>query len=57
MFDRIESIVVRIDGEYAYLQRCDKPDEELKCVARALLPSEISEGCKLIYEMLSYEMA
>lgn len=57
MFERIESIVVRIDGDYAFLQSCDNPEEELKCVARALLPPEIMEGCKVAYEMLSYEMA
>lgn len=57
MFERLEYTVVRIDGDYAYLQRCDEVNEELKCVARALMPPEISEGCKVAYEMLSYEMA
>lgn len=49
-------IVERIDGDYAYLKRVDLPDEELKCVARALLPMEIVEGCTLHYEMLQYTM-
>ena len=31
-------------------------DEELKCVARALLPEEISEGTKLAYEMFQYSI-
>lgn len=57
MLERIEYTVERIDGDYAYLKRTDVPEEELKCVARALLPSEIKEGCKVAYEMLSYEMA
>jgi hypothetical protein len=26
-------------------------------VARALLPAEISEGCRVAYEMLEYSMA
>ncbi len=30
------------------------PDEELKLVARALLPAEIVEGCKLHYELMQY---
>jgi hypothetical protein len=49
-------IVESIDGDYAHLRRIDHPDEELKMVARALLPMEIMEGSKLKYEMLQYEM-
>lgn len=48
--------VLTIDGDYAHLQRTDIPEEEPKLVARALLPSEIYEGCLLHYEMLQYEM-
>lgn len=48
--------VERIDGDYAYLKRVDEPEAELKCVARALLPIEISEGCTLHYELLQYTM-
>ena len=32
-------IVERIDGDYAHLRRTDEPEEELKMVARALLPT------------------
>lgn len=53
--ETIEYIVKRIDGDYAYLARVDKPDEE-KLVARALLPEEIMEGSHLIYEWLQYSM-
>ena len=49
--------VVSIDGDYANLRRTDVPSEDLKLVARALLPAEIKEGSRLKYEMLSYEMA
>ena len=56
MFERLEYIVERIDGDYAYLKNEAAPDEELKCVARALLPGEISEGTKLAYEMFQYSM-
>lgn len=48
--------VVQIDGDYAHLRRLDMPDEELKLVARALLPEAIMEGSKLHYEMLQYEL-
>lgn len=48
-------IVVSIDGDYAHLQRTDMPDEE-KLVARALLPIEVYEGCKLHYELMQYSM-
>lgn len=56
MLERIDYIVKRIDGDYAYLEMIENPGEELKCVARALLPEEIREGSHLIYEMLSYRM-
>ena len=56
MFERIEYTVERIDGDYAYLKNVAAPDEELKCVARALLPEEISEGTKLAYEMFQYSI-
>ena len=46
--------VKQIDGDYAHLRRVDLPDEELKLVARALLPAEIVEGCKLHYELMQY---
>ena len=45
-------IVESIDGDYAHLRRTDVPDEELKLVARALLPFDIVEGSKLHYEMM-----
>ena len=47
-------IVKQIDGDYAHLQRVDRPEEELKLVARALLPEEIREGSCLHYELLQY---
>lgn len=48
--------VNRIDGDYAYLLQEDVEDAEEKCVARALLPAEISEGSRLLYECLQYEL-
>lgn len=48
--------VVSIDGDYAHLKRIDIVSDELKLVARALLPPEITEGTKLKYEWLQYEI-
>ena len=48
--------VVSIDGDYANLRRTDIGSDDLKLVARALLPAEIKEGNKLRYEMLTYYM-
>ncbi len=48
--------VVTIDGDYAHLKRTDVETDDLKIVARALLPAEINEGTKLKYEALQYEI-
>lgn len=48
--------VVSIDGDYANLRRTDIESEDLKLVARALLPPEIMEGSLLRYEMFSYSL-
>lgn len=53
MFERKDYVVKRIDGDYAFLVEDSAPAEE-KCVARALLPPEISEGSHLAYEMMEY---
>ena len=49
-------VVESIDGDYAHLKRTDEPSDDTKLVARALLPSEITEGTNLKYEMLQYEI-
>lgn len=48
--------VISIDGDYANLKRTDIDDEDVKLVARALLPEGIREGSQLKYEMLQYEL-
>ena len=55
IFAEQQYIVARLDGDYAYLKNINSPEDELKCVARALLP-EVGEGTKLSYEMMSYEV-
>lgn len=48
--------VVSIDGDYAHLKRTDAEIDDLKLVARALLPAEIAVGSQLKYEMMQYEI-
>ncbi len=58
--NRFEYIVESIDGDYAHLRRIDAEAgadaEEMKLVARALLPAEIMEGSKLLYEWMQYSI-
>ena len=54
--DIIYYTVARIDGDYAHLQRDGAENEELKLVARALLPDGIQEGSRVKYEMFEYEL-
>ncbi len=56
MFEKIIYIVEKIDGDYAFLRNEAEPENEPNCVARALLPEDISEGTKLAYEMLQYSI-
>ncbi|MBQ8826917.1 MAG: hypothetical protein IJ007_07480 [Oscillospiraceae bacterium] len=46
--------VIRIDGDYAHLLRTDISTDDTITVARALLPDEIDEGTKLLWENLEY---
>ncbi|MBQ1897417.1 MAG: chorismate--pyruvate lyase [Lachnospiraceae bacterium] len=48
--------VVSIEGDYANLKRTDIESDDLKLVARALLPAEIVEGSKLKYELMQYTL-
>lgn len=48
--------VVSIDGDYANLKRTDIESDDLKLVARALLPPEIMEGSRLKNELMQYEI-
>ena len=48
--------VVSIDGDYANLKRTDIESDDIKRVARALLPAEIMEGTRLKYELMQYEI-
>lgn len=48
--------VISIDGDYANLKRTDAEIDDLKLVARALLPAEIVVGSQLKYELMQYEL-
>ncbi len=48
--------VIGIDGDYANLKRTDIVLDDVKLVARALLPESINVGTKLKYEMFQYEI-
>lgn len=54
--NQFEYIVADIDGDYAHLKRIDIESDELKLVARALLPPEITEGTKLLYQWMQYSI-
>ena len=54
--DTIYYIVESIDGDYANLRRTDIESDEVKLVARALLPDAIDAGTRLKYEMFEYEV-
>ena len=49
-------VVQKIDGDYALLRRTDIKTDETILVARGLLPLEIDEGSKLLWENLEYSM-
>ena len=54
--DTIYYVVESIDGDYANLKRTDADTDELKLVARALLPDGSDVGTKLKYEAFEYEV-
>ena len=56
LLDKIYYKVNSLEGDYAYLKKEDDASDELKCVARALLPAEIVEGSRLVYEMMEYSI-
>ncbi len=45
-------VIESIDGDYANLRRTDIESDDLKLVARALLPDGIAEGTQLKYELI-----
>lgn len=56
LFETCYYVVEMIDGDYAHLRKLEGESDELKLVARALLPEAIMTGSKLKYEMMQYEL-
>ena len=56
LFETCYYVVEMIDGDYAHLRKLEDESDELKLVARALLPEAIMTGSKLKYEMMQYEL-
>ena len=56
MFEAVYYVVESIDGDYANLKLEGDEAGDVKLVARALLPEGISEGSRLKYEMMQYEL-
>ncbi|MDE6621144.1 MAG: chorismate--pyruvate lyase [Lachnospiraceae bacterium] len=56
LLDKIYYTVNSLEGDYAYLKKEDDASDELKCVARALLPAETAEGSRLVCEMMEYNI-
>ncbi len=56
MMGPYEYVVARIDGDYAVLRRTDNDTHDEILVARALLPEEVDEGSKLLYEAFQYTL-
>lgn len=56
MMNTFQYRVESIDGDYANLKRIDIVSDEIKLVARALLPPDIAEGTKLLYEYMQYHI-
>ena len=56
MMGPYDYVVARIDGDYAVLRRTDNDTHDEILVARALLPEEVDEGSKLLYEAFQYTL-
>ncbi len=57
IMETIVYVVERLDGDYAHLTQEEHPELGSKLVARALLPENIEEGGRIIYEWLQYRLA
>ena len=56
MMKAFEYVGESIEGDYANLRQLGAESDELKLVARALLPDAIMEGTKLHYEYMEYSI-
>ena len=56
ILDAVDYVVVEMDGDYGMLRRLGCPQEPFKADARGLLPAGATEGTKLRYQMMEYEI-
>ncbi|MBO5713028.1 MAG: chorismate--pyruvate lyase [Clostridia bacterium] len=49
-------VIIKIDGEYAYLREVDKGEESDVFVALYLLPMGVTVGSKLRSQFFEYEL-
>ena len=56
MMKAFDYVVESIEGDYANLRQLGAESDELKLVARALLPDAIMVGTKLHYEYMEYSI-
>jgi hypothetical protein len=56
LFDPVTYIVIRIDGDYAYLQKEEDPSAEPAQVAIARLPEGIADGSRVQRVLTDYEL-
>ena len=56
VFDPVKYTVLRIDGDYAYLQKEDDPNAAPAQVAVARLPEGISDGSRVQRVLTDYEL-
>ena len=56
MMKAFDYVVESIEGDYANLRQLGAESDELKLVARALLPDAIMEGTKMHYEYMEYSI-
>ena len=47
-------VIIKIEGEYAYLQEIDGSADDALFIALALLPPGVDVNTRLHYEMLEY---
>lgn len=55
--DPVFYTVIKLDGDYAWLRRESAPEAEPVMVALALLPAELTEGCRVQRVLFDYTLA
>ncbi len=51
-----EYLLIRIDGDYAWLQRVDQDNQDILPIARALLPPEVEEEAVCVMKIFAIRL-